>query len=50
LPDDRDIRGFVEDEAGVRPAYLARHALTHDAMLAESRRLEAALASHAGTR
>lgn len=45
LPDDRDIRGFVEDEAGVRPAYLARHALTHDAMLAESRRLDEALAT-----
>lgn len=44
-PDGRDILGFAENEAGVRPAYLARHALTHDARLAESLRLDAALAA-----
>jgi hypothetical protein len=39
-----DIAGFVENETGVRAAYLKRHAITPDAVAAESRRLESALA------
>lgn len=44
-PEVDDILGFVEDEAGVRPAYLARHALTAAAKAVEAQRLASALAA-----
>lgn len=43
-PTPADIADFVENQAGVRAAYLQRHAITPEAKAAESRRLQSALA------